>query len=89
LFELRFEPREQRERVGGRPREARENAVVVQPADLARTLLDDGLPEGDLPVARQNGAIAVSDGQDRCAVEVQDFSSLSVAFSQCQEIGTP
>ena len=36
LLELRFESREQRERVGGRAGKSGENAVVVQPADLLR-----------------------------------------------------
>ena len=41
LLELGFEAREERERVGGRAGEAGEDLVVVEPADLARALLDD------------------------------------------------
>ena len=63
LFELGFEPGEQRERIGRRAGEAGEHAVVVEAADLARRLLDDGVAEGDLAVAGHDGAVAVADGQ--------------------------
>ena len=55
LLELRFEAREQRERIGGRPGEPGQDVVVVEPADLARALLDDGVAERDLAVAGEHG----------------------------------
>ncbi len=70
LFELRLEAREQREGIGRRSGEAGQNAIVVQPADLPRALLDDRLAERHLAVAREHGAIAVADGQNRGAVEL-------------------
>ena len=69
LFELRFEAREQRERIGGRAGEAGENPVVVEPADFPGGLLDDGLAEGHLPVAGQHGAVAMPDREDGRAVK--------------------
>ena len=53
LFELGLEALEQRERVGGRSGEAREHAVVVQAAHLARRRLDDDVAERDLAVAAE------------------------------------
>ena len=73
LLELRLEAREQRERVGGRAGEAGENPVVVEPPDLPRALLDDGLAEGHLAVAGQHGAVAVADGKNCRAVKHRDF----------------
>ena len=69
LFELRLETREQRERVGRRPGETRQDAVVVEAPDLARALLDHGLSEGDLAVAGKHRVVAVTDGEDRGAVK--------------------
>ena len=64
-----FEAREQRERIGRRPGKAGEDAVVIEPANLAGALLDDGVAERDLPVAGQHGAIVPAHGQDGRRVE--------------------
>ena len=45
LLQLGLEAREEGERVGGRPREAREHAAVVELPDLAGAALDHGLPD--------------------------------------------
>ena len=82
-----FEPREQRERVGRRAGEPGEDAVVVEPPDLLRALLDDGLAEGHLAVAGQHRAVAVPDRQDRRAVKHR-FSDCIGRGSGCQENGT-
>jgi hypothetical protein len=42
-------------------------------------LLDDGLTEGDLAIARQDRTVTMPDSEDRGAFE-HGFSSLSVAF---------
>ena len=68
LFELRLEAPEQRERIGGRAGKAGQNPIVVEPPDLARALLDDGLAERHLAVSREHGMVAVADGEDRRAV---------------------
>src|SRR5262249_37514475 len=68
LFELGLESREQREGVRRRPGESGQNPIVVQPPDLLRPLLDDRLPEGDLPVTGENSVITVSNGQNGRAV---------------------
>src|SRR5207237_3887537 len=69
LFELGLEAGEQREGVRGRAREAGENRIVVEPADLFRVLLQDGVAEGNLPVTRHDRAVVVPDRQDRRRVD--------------------
>ena len=64
LLELRLEPREQREGVGGGPGKARQDRVVVEAPDLAGALLHDGVAEGHLAVAGEHGLAAVAHGQD-------------------------
>ena len=65
LFELRLESGEQREGVGGRAGKSGEDRVVVQPADLARAVLEDRVAQGDLAVAGEHGAVLVPHSQDR------------------------
>ena len=69
LFELGFEARKERKRIGGRSGKPRENPVVVEAANLPRALFDDGVAEGDLPVAGHYGMIAVAHGQHCCRVK--------------------
>ena len=69
LFELGFEAREQRERIGRRAGKSGEDAVVVQPPDLPRAVLDDRVPERDLAVAGQHRPIVPAHRQDRRGVE--------------------
>jgi hypothetical protein len=64
LFEFRLESREKRERVGRGAGKPGKDAVVVQPADLPRVLFDDGIAEGDLPVAGHHGLAPVPHRQD-------------------------
>ena len=45
--------------------------LVVEPADLARALLDDGAAEGHLAVAGEHRPILVPHGKDRCRVHVR------------------
>src|SRR5262249_38688514 len=87
LFELRFEPGKERERVGRRAGEPRENLVVVQPPDLLRGLLHDGLAKGHLAVAGKHRAVPVPDGEDRRAVDHENLI-VSATRSGCQETGT-
>jgi hypothetical protein len=47
----------------------RQHLAAVQPADLARRLLDDRVPERDLTVARQGRLAVVPDAEYRCAVQ--------------------
>ena len=64
LFELRFEPREEREGIGGRAGEPGENPVVIELPDLARVVLHHGLAEGDLAIAGHHGAIVEPQGEN-------------------------
>ena len=70
LFELGFEAREQCKGVRGRAREPSQDAIVVQLADLASGLLDHGVAEGDLTVARHDGFVTMPNRQDRRRVKV-------------------
>ena len=69
------------------PAKPGEDAVVVEAADLLRALLDDGLAEGHLTVAGQDGAVAMANREDRCAVKHR-FSDCIGRGSGCQENGT-
>ena len=69
LLQLRLEAREQRERIGGRAGKPREDLVVVQAPDFLGALLDDRVAERHLAVARQHGAIAMPDGENRGGVD--------------------
>ena len=71
LFELGFEAREQRERVGRRAGKAGENPVVVELPDLPGRLLDDGVAERDLAIARHHRPGAVANRQDRRCLKHQ------------------
>src|SRR3974390_2191377 len=68
LLELRLQPLEQRERVGGRARKAADHVALGQAAHLARIGLDDGLPDRHLPVAADDDGAALADRQDGGAV---------------------
>ncbi len=83
LFELRLEAREQRERIGGRSREADQHLVVVQATNLARALLDDGRAERDLAVAGEHRAIVATNGQDGGGVEASTSMPCSLSRGQC------
>jgi hypothetical protein len=69
LLQFGLEPREEGERIGGRPGKAGQDPLVVEPPDLARALLDDGVAEGDLAVAGHDRLAVVADGQDRGCVK--------------------
>ena len=51
LLELNLKAREEREGIGSRARKAREHFVVVQPADLARSLFHHRRAERDLAIS--------------------------------------
>src|SRR5690606_27703369 len=63
-IELLLEALEERQRVGHRPREARQNAATLEGAHLGGLRLDDGVADRDLPVAREGHAAILSDGED-------------------------
>ena len=69
LVELPLEALEQRERIGGRSGEAREDAVVVQATHLARGRLDDDAAERHLPVAAKRDRAVAAHRKYRGAVE--------------------
>ena len=73
LLELGLEAREEREGIGGRAGKAGQDAIVVEPPDLPRALLDDRLAEGHLAIARQHRAVAVADRKNRRAVNHHGF----------------
>ena len=77
LLQLRFEPGEQREGIGGRAGKPGEDPVVVQTADLAGALLDDGLAERHLAVAGQHGPVAVPHAPGSSCCETSSFLTLS------------
>ena len=64
LFELRFEPGEEREGIGGRTGEPGDNSVVIELPDLARVVLHHGLAERDLAIAGHHGAIVEPQGEN-------------------------
>src|SRR5262245_34169492 len=64
LFELGLEALEQGEGVGRPAGEARKDAIVVEAPDLARTCLDDDVPERDLPVSSESDLPITTDRED-------------------------
>jgi hypothetical protein len=62
LLEFRFETAEQGEGVGSGAGEPGEDLVVIEPADLLRRVLDDGLTERDLSVAGKYYAAVAANG---------------------------
>src|SRR5579864_4083980 len=69
LLELGLEALEQRERIGCRPREARQHLLVVETAHLARARLDDDLSKRHLPVAAERDGAVAAHGEDRRPVK--------------------
>jgi len=65
----RYCSRKQRERVGRRSGEARQDLVVVQPPDLLGALLHDRIAEGYLTVTCEHGTIAVPQREYRGGVD--------------------
>src|SRR4029453_1317786 len=64
LSELLLEALEERQRIRARAREAREDAIVVEPPDLSGVVLHDRLADRDLAVAHDHDAALVADDQD-------------------------
>ena len=87
LLELRFEAREQSERIGRRPGEAGEDAVVVEPADFAARLLDDRLPECDLSVTGHHRAVRVPDRKNRRTVKHRFSLTVTAADRSVKKTG--
>ena len=73
LLQFGLEPREQRERIGRGAGKSGQNVIVVEPANLAGALFDDGLAEGHLAVAGQDGVVAVTNRKNRGAVKHSEF----------------
>ena len=71
LVELGFEALEQRECIGSAAGESGENAILVQPAHLARAGLDDDVPERHLTVAAERDFAAAPDRKDGSAVKLR------------------
>src|SRR5208337_4377392 len=65
LLELRFEPFEQREGVGGGAGEARDHLALAEPPNLLGVALHDGLAEADLAIASDDGFAALLHHDDR------------------------
>ena len=68
LFELGFQPLEQRESVGGGAGKAADHVAFAEAAHLLGIGLDDGLADRDLAVAADRDQPALADGQDGGAV---------------------
>src|SRR4029079_8634585 len=64
LFKFALEPAEQRKAVCCRAGKSREHAIVIQPPDFSRLVLDDCLTECDLTVAGENDPALVAYPQD-------------------------
>src|SRR5262249_50654190 len=64
LFELGFEPFEQRKSVGSRPGKAADHGTAAESADLFGIGLDDGLANRYLPVAADGDQPALAAGQN-------------------------
>src|SRR5205814_890159 len=73
LLELGLEPLEQREGVGGRAGEARDDLALAEAAHLLGVRLDDGLPDAHLAVARDDDRTVLADGQDGGGVPACGF----------------
>lgn len=69
-FEFAFRLFSQDEGVHRRYRKSSDRILTnrTQPADLADGALDDGLPDADLPVARDDDLSDLKQCDDRCAV---------------------
>src|SRR3546814_19033826 len=65
LLELRLEPLEQREGVGRRPGESRDDLAVGETPHLAGVRFDDGLAEADRSEERRVGKECVSTCRSR------------------------
>src|SRR5690606_17702264 len=81
LLELCLEAAEQRKAVGGRAGKAREHTILVEPAHLARLVLDDGLTERHLAVAGHHDAIAMADGKNGRRVKAGHESGVGRTWS--------
>ena len=68
LLELGFQPLEQGEGVGGGAGKAADHVALAEAPHLPGIGLDDGLADRDLPVAADDDAAALADGQDGGAV---------------------
>ena len=67
-FQLRLQPLEQRERVGGGARKAGNDVALAEPPHLLGVGLDDGVAHRDLAVARDDDLPALADGKNGGAV---------------------
>ena len=70
LLELGLEALEQRERIGGGAGEARQHAILIEAADLARGGLDHDVAERHLAVAAERDDAVAADGENGGAVKV-------------------
>src|SRR4029078_3946665 len=66
---------EEGEGVGRGAREAGEDAVLVEAADLPGGRLHDDVPEGDLAVAAHGDPLAAANGEDGRAVELRGIGA--------------
>src|ERR1700733_7998791 len=65
LLELRLETAEKGEGIGGRAGKSREDLVLVQPANLLGSVLDDGFAERDLAVSCHDHGAVAADTENR------------------------
>src|SRR5262245_38802915 len=80
LLQFRFEPGKQRKTVGRRSGKAGEDLVVVQPANLARPLLDYRVAKSHLAIAGKSDFSLLAYADDRCRTRFE--------FHGCYFLGT-
>src|SRR5260370_3614772 len=81
LLQLGLEPAEQGERVGGRAGKTGKNLVLVEAANLFRSVLDDGFAERDLTVASHDNLVVAADAEDGGGANAAASGDFGGAFS--------
>src|SRR5258708_39581095 len=64
LLELGFEAAKERKGVGGGSRESSKDFFLVEAADLLGFVLDHGLAQSHLPIARHHDLVVAADTED-------------------------
>jgi len=67
FFELALEALKEREGISRGARESREDAIVIEPTDFARAMLEDRVLERDLSIAGHDDAIMAANAENGCA----------------------
>jgi hypothetical protein len=74
LFQLTFEPGQERKRIGGSSGEARQYSIVVKAANLLRVCFHDGFAQCDLPVPGKGDVLFLADKEHCGAANAWSFS---------------